>query len=135
MDAIGPEAALRLIEVFGGARIYVPVMGEPIEHSPLFPILGADALTALVNACSGDQFILPRCERYMRAQRNAEICRRHRAGERAWVLAVEFKLTESTIWEICRRGAAADADASAHTMNRANERGSNYGNPNPSKGR
>ncbi len=135
MDALGPEAAWRLIEALGGTRIYVPVMGEPIERSPLFPILGADALTALVNAFSGDQFILPRCVRYMRTQRNAEICRRHRAGERISTLALEFKLSEASVWEICRRGAAADADASARATNRANERGSNYGNPNPSEGR
>jgi hypothetical protein len=135
VDAIGPEAAWRLIEALGGARIYVPMMDEPIEQSPLFPILGADALTALVNAFSGDQFMLPRCDRYRRARRNAEICRRHRAGERVWTLAVEFKLTEATVWEICRRGAAADAQASARSMKRATERGSSNGNPSTSEGR
>lgn len=101
LAAIGPEATWRLIEARGGTRIYVPMIGEPIEQSPLFTILGADALTALVKAFSGDQFILPRCVRYMRARRDAEICRRHQAGEPIWTLAVEFKLSEATVWAIC----------------------------------
>ncbi|MEZ5444910.1 MAG: Mor transcription activator family protein [Gammaproteobacteria bacterium] len=134
LNAIGPEATWRLIKARGGTRIYVPRLGEPIEHSPLYPILGAEALAALVNAFSGDQFILPRCMRYMVSRRNAEICRRHLAGEPVWALAVEFSLTESTVWQICARGGLAEADVSARTMNRANERGLNYGNQNPSKG-
>lgn len=99
-ELIGPQAALKLVEHFGGATaVYVPYQIES-DHQ-LAVALGLPAARKLAAYYGGDNLRnIPRCALGLRRIRNAEIRRCHRAGRPASKLALEFGLTERQVWTI-----------------------------------
>jgi hypothetical protein len=62
VQAVGPEAALLLIEAFGGTEIYVP--RNPVPTSPLVAAIGAEAAAALAHAYGTNELRVPSAKRW-----------------------------------------------------------------------
>lgn len=95
---IGSSAALKLVERFGGTRVYVPARAALSQE--LVKTIGLQAAKALAREYGGDAFELPRCAARLRAVRNAEIRAQYDAGKSAAALARDFILTERHVWRI-----------------------------------
>ncbi len=97
MDLIGLQATFRLVQHFGGAiAVYVPHQIET-DHQ-LAVALGLPAARKLAVYYGGAELRnIPRCAFGLRRIRNAEIDRRHRAGDSALNLARAFGLTERQV--------------------------------------
>ncbi len=88
IDAIGIGAALKLVEAYGGIRVYVP--GEEYidaEHA-LVRAVGLEAARRLARARAREFIEVPRAAAYLRAVRNA---------------AIRDGLTEASAAELARR--------------------------------
>lgn len=92
-DLIGPEATLRLIEAFGGTRLYVPK--APNQGSRLAHAIGLDAARALATAWGRDTMLVP----IARAWR----VRVYRArGDTYAAIARRLGIREDSVWKILR---------------------------------
>jgi hypothetical protein len=107
VDAIGVDAALRLVECLGGTRLYVPERMTP-EH-PIVALLGHKNAYALANQFGGDQIILPRCVAAMRAIRDATIRELRSGGVSTKRLALNHGLTERQIYAILAGGSEEES--------------------------
>lgn len=99
---IGLPATMRLVERFGGLRIYIPANPAP-EH-PFAEVIGYDNLVKLGQAIGvggqGERFLLPKAMRALHAIRNARIRGDYQAGKSTRTLAIEHHLTERHIERI-----------------------------------
>ena len=98
VDVVGISAALRLVECWGGVRLYVPRKLEG-DHF-LVSTLGRDEADQLALWCGGMSIQVPRCLHALRAVRNVRIQRDHDQGESAALLALRYRLTERQIYAI-----------------------------------
>lgn len=100
---IGMPATMRLVQKYGGVRIYVPKRVEP-DHE-LARLIGLSNAEALSDAYGGDDhFDVPKGEIALKAVRNATIrsLRAEGVSIRNLSLNPEFgRLTERTIRAIC----------------------------------
>ncbi len=98
VNLIGLTGTLKLVEHYGGVRLYVPVKFDP-EHR-LVKLLGAEAALKLIEAYGGEEhFDVAKAERALRAVRNREI-RAEYAHKSRRQLARERDLTERQIGNI-----------------------------------
>lgn len=105
VSAVGIEAALRLVDAWGGLRLYVPhYMTE--DHS-LVNLLGGDSADRLAAHFGGERIQVPRCLQALRAMRNARIRRARHDGATPAELALTHGLTERQIYAIL----AADTES------------------------
>lgn len=99
---IGLPATLRMVERFGGLRIYIPATAMP-DH-PFAELVGMDNFTRLCEEYSADghglRFELPRALHALNAVRNAQIRADHLAGISARDLAAAHRVTERHIERI-----------------------------------
>lgn len=99
---IGLPLTLRLVERFGGLRIYIPAEATPEHH--LAELLGMDAFAKLCKEYSADghglRFELPNAKRSLAAVRNAQIRDEFSSHKSIRDLAAEHKLTERHITRI-----------------------------------
>lgn len=102
IDAIGIDAALRLVEHLGGTRLYVPERMTP-EH-PIVALLEHKQAYALAEHFGGDQIILPRCVAAIRAMRDDTIRQQRNGGASTKALAIKHGLTERQIYAILAAG-------------------------------
>lgn len=102
IDAIGIDAALRLVEHLGGTRLYVPERMTP-DH-PIVALLGHKHAYALAEHFGGDQIILPRCVAAIRAMRDETIRLQRSGGASTKALAIKHGLTERQIYAILAAG-------------------------------
>ena len=110
VDLVGVQAAVRLVENFGGlTKLYVPKRVD--EDHVLAKKLGLKTARALAEEYGGDEIRnIPRCLASIRAVRNARIRGAFDAGASAASLALRFGLTERQIWNILSAGASASAE-------------------------
>lgn len=100
VDLVGLHATMRLVEAYGGVRLYVP-KGELAEDHYLVRLIGREAAEKLQAMYGGEpHFDIPKAERAMRAVRDARI-RARRADTPVRALALEHRLTERQIRTIC----------------------------------
>ena len=92
IDAIGFDAALRLVTHFGGTRVLI--VADPQERDPVSRAVGTDCARRLGVALGAGLLDVPRCMAWMLARRNEEIAARRRAGETQAELALRFGMTE-----------------------------------------
>lgn len=100
VELIGLHLAMKLVQQYGGVRLYVPKEDVSPGHE-LVKLLGAAAVKRLQSRFGGDEhFDIPKAERALRAARDVGIkARRHNASCRS--LAIEYRLTERRIRSIC----------------------------------
>lgn len=95
-DCIGLEAALRIVQKWGGRRLWVPAKPNEI----LIQTLGEEAAHMLCKEFAGLYSTIPRCAELLRAQRDADIRKRHADGESAAELAAAYRLNERHVYSI-----------------------------------
>ncbi|MAZ33403.1 MAG: hypothetical protein CMO06_09690 [Thalassospira sp.] len=105
-EIVGIDAALRLVDAWGGVRIYVPRQ-IPDDHL-LISTLGREEAELLAEHYGGETILIPRCLAALRAVRNARICRERSEGHGIAVLALRYRLTERQVYAVL---AASDAVA------------------------
>ncbi|MDB5802293.1 MAG: Mor transcription activator family protein [Rhodocyclales bacterium] len=91
---IGITAVMKLVEIYGGARLYIPASVS--EDHPLAQLIGYDSALALAKEFGQDRPEITRCLEALRAVRNARICKeaRHKSQPE---LARQYRLTQRMI--------------------------------------
>ncbi len=112
-EVIGDELIMKLVDHFGGIRIYVPTHPRKVRPShPLAVAIGLDHARQLTEAFAGEELSIPRVAAGLRAVRNAEIHRLHNEDNwPAWRIARKFQLTERQVYSILSAWSANDAQA------------------------
>ena len=106
VDEIGFPATLKLVEKWGGIRLYVPLEDNlDIEH-PIAKEIGIDAARKLARAHS-EWLEVPRAARYMRGVRD-KIIREAYDDASAARLARRFGMTRRNVFYIVGREDPAD---------------------------
>jgi Mor family transcriptional regulator len=106
---IGIEATLRLVERFGGLRIYIPLDPKPEHH--LAQLIGLDNLAKLAQVYGGEShFELPKALHALTAVRNAKIRADYRFKS-IRELAAEHHLTERHVTRIVAGADVEDPQA------------------------
>lgn len=96
---IGLAATLKLVEAYGGVRLYVPKRFDP-DH-PLVKLIGHANAAKLVECYGGDEhFDIPRAAAATRAARNALIREERLRGATRREIALRYGLTERQICNI-----------------------------------
>ncbi|MGJ7527121.1 Mor transcription activator family protein [Variovorax sp. GB1P17] len=99
---IGLPATLRLIERYGGLRIYIPA--HPAPDHPFAGLIGFDKLRALSAEYAIDgtglRFVLPKAQRAFDAIRNEQIRTDFSCGKSVRALAAEHHLVERQVARI-----------------------------------
>lgn len=103
---IGLPSALKLVEAYGGVRLYVPKHVD--ETHSLSKLIGHSQAEKLVQVYAGDWIVMPRCEVILRKKRNAELFKMRAQGASARDLALAFALTERYVWSLLADGPAGD---------------------------
>lgn len=107
VDIIGMQAALKLVEHFGGVALYVPAEITP-DHR-ITQAIGERAATLLWEHYRGDTIDIPRCHAALREARNAELRARREAGATVSELAIDYGLTMRAVWYILAADDAAQS--------------------------
>jgi hypothetical protein len=107
LKLVGPEALIRLVNLYGGTHIDFPRHARHIRASKVVQHLGdeigeANALR-LASHFSGVRLHVPKCDKAARQVRDDEIRAGLDKGEPAHALARRFKLTERQIWAIAKK--------------------------------
>ncbi len=99
-ELIGLPLTMRLVEQYGGVRLYIP-KGEVADDHELVKLIGREAADKLRGMYGGEPHMdIPLALASVRAVRNAEIkAKRQHASERT--LAREYHTTERNIRLIC----------------------------------
>lgn len=103
IDAIGIAATLKLVEAFGGIRIYVPSEDTLHEGHPLVRAIGMEAAVKLARLYPSEFIEPPRATAYMREIRNAAV-REGMENASAAELARRFQTTRRNIFRIMAAG-------------------------------
>ncbi|NVM78882.1 Mor family transcriptional regulator [Duganella sp. SG902] len=106
---VGLSAALKLVQNYGGVRLYVPVTMRP-DHI-LARMIGFDEACKLSAEFGGmDHFDIPRAAGAIRLVRNREIVYKFVKGKTLRQLALEYVLTERAIQKILSEAGASIDD-------------------------
>ena len=100
-EIIGLEAVLTLVELRGGITLCVPVRAR--EDHWLVPHIGIDALRHLTEHYGGEEIEIPRCAAAVRAEMDAELLAKWRAGISQSRLARMYRITERAVRKKIRR--------------------------------
>lgn len=105
---IGLPATMRIVEHFGGVRLYIPINPHPDHH--LAKLIGLDNLVKLSKVYGlEDHFDIPRATHALRQLRNQKI-RSEYGPKSARTLALENNLTERSVWTIVGQRMDANPD-------------------------
>lgn len=104
---IGFTATLKLVERFGGGRLYVPLEGHLTEQHPIVRAIGKDAARKLSRDRKTEILEIPRAVAYMRVVRDA-MMREQYQTQSASALAREHGMTRRNVF--LRLAAANDDD-------------------------
>lgn len=102
VEVVGVEAALRLVEAWGGIRLYVPQQ-MPEDHL-LVSTLGRAEADQLADRYGGETVQIPRCLHALRAVRNGRIRAERHDGASPALLALRYRLTERQVYSILAAG-------------------------------
>jgi hypothetical protein len=99
--AAGFRAAMKLVNKLGGLSVMIPK--EPVPEHLLVKAVGMDIARKLAGLFGGDSIAVPRAHHYRTVLRQAEVCRRYRAGETTRTLAKAYGLTERAVEKMVQR--------------------------------
>jgi len=98
VDLIGLAGTMKLVEHYGGVRLYVPVKYDP--GHPIAKLLGGESFLKLIDAYGGEEhFDIPKADRAMIALRNRRIREDYSVMSQRQ-LALKYGLTERQIRNI-----------------------------------
>jgi len=100
-EVIGLPAALALVTLHGGRRLYIPIK-FPASNS-LLQYLGSETCDKLSQAFGGDYLAIPRAIAVNRKTRNEQILQDHRNKATVAALAQKYDMTERNVWIILAR--------------------------------
>lgn len=100
VELIGMHATMKLVEHYGGVRLYVPKLELADDHI-LVRQIGRRAAEKLHTIYGGELIEIPKAERALRAVRNARIRKQRSEGVLVSVVALQNRLTERQIRTIC----------------------------------
>jgi len=101
VDVVGPKAALTIVELRGGARLYVPSKATA-EHW-LAEHIGIEALQQLSKIYGGEWMEVDRCAALLRAAFEAKVVAEFDRGASNCELALRYGYTERGIRKLRRR--------------------------------
>ncbi len=105
-DLIGIDAVWRLVQRWGGVRLFIPVTMPP-EHE-IAATIGPEAAEALAGHYGGDVLELAKGDHALRCLRNRAIVDQYDRGVPAARLARDYGLTLRTIRSIINRPPGMD---------------------------
>ncbi|MBI2801267.1 MAG: hypothetical protein HYX63_13480 [Gammaproteobacteria bacterium] len=97
-ECIGLNAALALVDAYGGTRVWIPEQYQP-QH-PLAKVIGVTAAKTLVGRYALDHLMIPKCAAALRSARDQAVRARYDEGETARTLARAYGITETRIYQI-----------------------------------
>lgn len=94
-EVAGLQAALAVVERWGGIRLYVPEPDKLRDTHPMVEAVGADAAQAIAQRFQREEILVPRTPTLVRAARDRRIRAEHDpdAGVSASVLAQRWGLS------------------------------------------
>ena len=95
VDVVGLKAALEIVEVRGGARLYVPK--RPNRDHWLSEVIGWDKLQDLSSIYGGEEIQIPKCAARSRHALEQEIATASSTGASTAKLALRYRYTEAGI--------------------------------------
>lgn len=98
VDAIGQTDALKLVERYGGTKLYLPSLPKP--NNQIAMIIGVEQAQALAAAWDDIWLHVPRGVSISRAARDKEIRKAFDDGESVRNLALKYQLVERSIRRI-----------------------------------
>jgi len=110
VELVGLQAALRIVERWGGIRFYVPEAQHLRPTHPLVKAVGAQAARAIAEHFGREEILVPRAVRLLRAARDRRIRAEHAGGDSASVLSLRWHLSLRQVRYIL---AASDTDGAA----------------------
>lgn len=99
---VGPEAIAKIMQSYGGTRLYIPVRMQA-DH-PLSRLVGYAAAIALSDAYGGQEhFDVPKGDASDRLCRDKSILEDRKAGLSGKQVAMKYRLTERQVRNIFRK--------------------------------
>lgn len=102
VDAIGVSAALSLVHVYAGTRLYVPQAENLGEEHPICRLLGRPLTLRLCQAVGGDYISVPVGRALLKAERDRQIVERADRGESQAEIARAYGVTERWVQDFLR---------------------------------
>lgn len=99
ISGIGLPATLRLVEAYGGTRLYLPSIDKLNSEHPIVLTIGLDAARKLAGIWPMDRGYVPLVREHLRAVRNREL-RQDNEVMSVSALARKYKLSERQVYEI-----------------------------------
>jgi len=104
VEAAGPAAAIKLVQSYGGMRLYIPLAISP-EHE-IAKLVGHENATRLARAIGGDRLDVPSANGpAYKALRDGEIRRMASEGVSGQKIAREMQITYMRVRQIATVGA------------------------------
>jgi Mor family transcriptional regulator len=102
-NTIGFDAAMKLVERFGGTRIYVPRPQSMAWNHPLSEALGSPDAVRLAHAFQGEAVEIPLATDAQRFRRDVEIVSAYSQGATQRELAQKYRTSERNVRKILSR--------------------------------
>jgi len=102
-DILGHDKAMVLISEYRGTRVYIPATKNLKESHPLAELLGIDDARKLSDHFRCELIKIPTGGNLERHLRDSHILNRYANGETAAKLALEFRMTEDSIYRLIKR--------------------------------
>lgn len=102
--AIGLPATLRLVDRFGGVRVYLPLPEHMDATHPVAEAIGVEAARDLCALWPQERPYIPRAAQFLREERDRALVadsRDHTVSQ----LARKYELTERAVYNVLKRGA------------------------------
>ncbi len=104
-QGLGPDAALRLADAYGGRRIYIPTPRRLAKRRKFVEALGTELAMWLARRCGGDRLHIPMGAAPRRVARNRAILRAYDLGMSISEIAEGHGLTDRSVERILAREA------------------------------
>lgn len=103
--AIGLNATIDLVKMFGGNEFYLPGTNEGMAKlwAWLVEAVGAHAAEQLVEHFGGTRIYVPTCRDELLKLRNREICERYNSGEPFAAIRWRFKVSRSYLFRLLKK--------------------------------
>ena len=97
VEQLGYQVAQKLVDHYGGARVYIPLAANLRAEHDLVKIFGYQMARFIAKTYGGRLLEVPTKSTEARHDRNELILSAHRSGARANTIARQFGLSRSTV--------------------------------------
>ncbi|PWG62838.1 hypothetical protein [Sediminicurvatus halobius] len=105
-EVIGLDGAMRLVDHWGGLRLYIPEPDHITGAHPLARRLGLQRARALATTYEREKIDVPNCKPALHRAWDARLLEEKHAGASARQLAIRHGVTERTVWLALARARA-----------------------------